>query len=399
MVEKTKKMKHIIIVLISIIAFSSNLFSQNNIERILVEIEKNNTTLSALQKVAEADKIGNRTGIYFDNPEVEFNYLWGNQSAIGNRTDFSIKQTFDFPTAYKYKSQIANTRNEQVELEYQKQRKALYLQTRLICNDLVFTNALKSELSKRFDHAQSIANSYKLKYDLGETNILEFNKAQLNLLNITKEVESIEIERAALLSELIGLNGGIFIEFSSSEFQSKEIPADFEQWYLVAEKNNPILSWLKQEIDIYQNQEKLNKAMSLPKIQAGYMSEKVIGEQFQGVTLGLSIPLWENKNRVKYSVAQTVALQSIVADNKLQYYNRLKTLHTKAVGLQKNATDYRLNLQNFDNSKLLKKALDKGEITLIDYILELSIYYGSVNKLLELEKDLSRTLAELYQYL
>ena len=101
-------MRHIIIALIGIIAFSSNLFSQNNIDKILIEIEKNNTTLSALQKSTEAEKIGNRTGINIQNPEVEFNYLWGNPSVIGNRTDFSVKQTFDFPTAYKYKNQISS---------------------------------------------------------------------------------------------------------------------------------------------------------------------------------------------------------------------------------------------------------------------------------------------------
>lgn len=392
-------MKHIIIAFFSIITFSSNLLSQNIIDKILIEIEKNNTTLSALQKSAEADKIGNRTGIYFENPEFEFNYLWGNTSAIGNRTDFSIKQTFDFPTAYKFKNQISNIRNKQVELEYQKQRKDLLLQTRLICYELVYTNALISELSKRLNHAQSIANSFKLKFDIGETNVLEYNKAQLNVLNVSKELKSIEIERHALLSEITRLNGGVFIEFSESVFQPQKIPDNFEQWYLIAEQNNPLLTWLKQEIIISQNQEKLNKAMSLPKIQAGYMSEKVIGEQFQGVTVGLSIPLWENKNGVKYSAAQTIALQSIVADNKLQFYNRLKTLHTKAVSLQKNTIDYRLSLQNFDNSELLKMALDKGEISLIDYILELSIYYESVNKLLEQEKDLYRTLAELNQYL
>lgn len=392
-------MKHLLLALISILAYSSNLFSQNNIERILTEIEKNNTTLSALQKSAEADKIGTRTGIYIQNPEVEFNYLWSNPSAIGTRTDFSIKQTFDFPTAYKYKNQISNTKNEQIELEYQKQRKDLLLQTRLVCYELVYTNALKSELSKRLNHAQSIANSYKLKFDVGEINILDYNKAQLNLLNVSQEFESIEIERVALLSELARFNGGIFIDFFESAFQPQEVPVDFEQWYLVAEQKNPMLSWLKQEMDISQNQEKLNKAMSLPKLQAGYMSEKVVGEQFQGITVGLSIPLWENKNKVKYSEAQTFALQSIVSDHKLQFYNQLKTLHTKAVGLQKNATDYRLSLQNFDNSELLKKALDAGEITLIDYMLELSIYYESVTKLIELEKELSQTVAELNQYL
>lgn len=218
-------------------------------------------------------------------------------------------------------------------------------------------------------------------------------------MNINKELESIEIERITLLSELTRLNGGNFIDFTDSQFQSPVIPAGFEQWYVSAEQNNPVLIWLKKEMEISKKQEKLSRAMSLPKLQTGFMSEKIIGEQFQGITVGLSIPLWENKNTVKFAKANTIALESIITDNKIQLNNYLKSLHTKAISLKQNADDYRLNLRLFDNSELLKKALDKGEISLIDYILELSIYYESVNKLLELERGLNKTLAELNQYM
>lgn len=392
-------MKKLLIILLCIISFNSDLFSQISIDSILTETEKNNTRLSALRKSVEADKIVNKTSILLQNPEIEFAYLWGKPDVIGNRTNLSITQAFDFPTAYRFKKQISDIKNQQTDLEYQKQLKALLLQTRYVCIDLVYTNALKSELSKRLIHAQSIANAYKSQFDIGETNILEYNKAQLNLLNTLKELESTEIERKVLLSELARLNGGIFIDFNDSVFQAHEIPGDFEQWYQIAEQNNPVLNWLNREIDKSRKEIKLNKAMSLPKLHAGYMSEKLVAEQFQGVTVGLSIPLWENKYTVKYAEAKTYATESMIIDNKLQFYNQLKALHTKAVGLQKSVSDYRLNLQSFNNSDLLKKALDKGEISLIDYILELSIYYESVNKLLESERELNKTLAELNQYM
>ncbi len=391
-------MKQTIIAIISTIVLIPNLYSQGNIENVLSEIEKNNTRLSALRKSAEAEKLRNKTGIYLQNPEFEFNYLWGNP-VIGNRTDVVITQSFDFPTAYKYKSQISDIRNEQVELEYQKQLRVVLLQARLVCIDLVYKNALKVELSKRLAHAQSIADSYKSKYEIGETNILEYNKAQLNLLNLSIELESIEIERTALLSELTALNGGTFIDFTDDVSQAQVIPADFEQWYVVAEQNNPVLNWLRQEIELSQKQEKFTKAMSLPKFQAGYMSERIVGEIFQGVTLGMSIPLWENKNSVKHAKANAVAFESIADDNKVQFYNQLKALHTKAISLQNSTNDYRKNLLLYDNSDLYKKALDKGEITMIEYILELSIYYKSLNKLLELEREQNKTLAELNQYM
>ena len=335
----------IIITIVSFIILSSNIFAQNTIDTVLAQVEKNNTRLLALRKTTEAEKIGNKTGIYLQNPELGFNYLWGSPAENGNRADLSIMQTFDFPTAYGYKKQISNIKNEQVELEYKKQQIALLLQTRNLCYDLVYINALRSELSKRLVHAQDIANSFKAKFEIGETNILEYNKSQLNLLNISTDLESIEIERIALLSELIRLNGGISIDFKNTEFIVQEIPLDFEEWYQLAEQNNPILNWLKQELEISKKQVKLNRAMGLPKLQAGYMSEGLFGVHFQGLTVGLSIPLWENKNMVKYAKANAVALESIESDNKVQFYNKLKTLHTKTIGLQKSVNDYRHNLQ------------------------------------------------------
>jgi len=391
-------MRNIIIALIISMVFGSPLLAQNTIDSVLVEIEKNNTTLSALQKRAEADKLGNKTGIYLTNPEIEFNYLWGND-AVGNRTDFSVKQRFDFPTAYGYKNQISDIKNEQVALEYQKQLKSLLFETRVICHDLIYYNALKLELSNRLNHAQSIASSYKAKLDAGESNILEYNKAQLNLLNLSKKMESLDIERKALLGELSRLNAGVPIEFTASEFQTTIVSTDFEQWYQQAEQSNPLLNWLKKEIEITEKQVSLSKALSLPKLQAGYMSESVVGQDFKGLTVGLSIPLWENKNTVKYAKANTTALESLAIDNKVQLYNQLKILHTKAIELQNSSSDYQLKLQSLNNSELLKKALDKGEISLIDYILELSIYYESVNNLLELKRDMNITIAELNRYM
>lgn len=389
---------HRISILSVIMVLGVNLFAQNNTDSVLAQIERNNTMLLALQKRAEADKLGNKTGNYLQNPEIEFSYLWGND-VTGNRTDFSATQAFDFPSAYSYKSQISELKNEQVELEYEKQRKELLLNARLICYHLVYTNAVKAELAKKLQHAQNIAAAYKSKLDVGETNILEYNKAQLNLLNLSKEMEVIIIEQEALQAELTRLNGGIPIIFSENEFQAAILPTDFEQWYLQAEQSNPLLNWLKKEVEITQNQISLNKALSMPKFQAGYLSESVVGQEFKGLTVGLSIPLWENKNTVKYSKANALALENTASDNKLQLYGHLKVLHRKAVSLQSNVNDYKTNLQQFNNSEFLKKAFDNGEISLITYMLELSFYYESVINLLKLERDLNNTIAELNQYL
>lgn len=390
-------MKKILFVTIYLFC-TSNLYSQGVTDSLVSQILKNNKTLEAYRQKADAEKIGNKTGIYLSNPEVEFNYLWGSPSVIGNRTDVSVRQSFDFPTAYRYRNQISDLRNEQAELNYQKQHKEILLQARLICVELTSNFARQKELSARLGNASKIADVYQAKFKNGEANVLEFNKAQLVLLNLTKEKETLDIEGKELASQLVLLNGGNAIDFTDSEFQPLSIPADFEQWYANAEGANPVLQWLKQEIEVLQKQEKLNQAQSLPKFQAGYMSEKVVGQQFQGVTVGVSIPLWENKNTVRYVQAQAAAAQSLQTDQKLQFYNNLKALYLRAVGLQKNLIDYRQKLQECNNSNLVLKALDKGEISLLEYLFELTVYYESVDQLIETERNLHRAWVELNQY-
>jgi outer membrane protein TolC len=388
-----------IIIVTGMITSCFSLFAQNSIDVVLFEVEKNNTTLSALRKQVDAQKLGNSTGIYLQNPEFEFNYLWGNPDDIGNRTDITVTQSFDFPSAYSYKKQITNARNEQIELEYQKQKKSILRQTRLICMDLIYNNALQAELVKRVNNAQMIADAYNAKFEKGETNIIENNKAQLNLLNIRNEAEVLEINRNTLLSELALMNGGSVIQFNDITYLSPEIPIDFEQWFLLAEQNNPLLNWLKQEVEIIQKQEKLNIAMSLPKMYTGYMSEKAVGQHFQGITLGFSIPLWENKNTVKYAKAQSAAMQGIAADKKLNFYHQLKIQHTRAISLRQTLNDYHKMLKGYDNTLLLEKSLTQGEISLTDYIFELSFYYNGIDNLLKAELEANKAIAELSQYL
>lgn len=378
--------------------FPLSVVSQRSIDLILLEIEKNNTTLAALKQQAEAESIGNKSGIFIPNPEVEFNYLWGTPGIIGTRTDFRVTQSVDFPTAYGIKNRISDLKNEQLLLEYRKEWYSIRLHARQHCYEVVYYNALIDELTKRVDHAWRISQSYQSKFDVGETNILEYNKAQLNLLNADKALEVAEIGRNAQLAELTRLNGGLAVEVTEKEFQPVVIPSGFDQWISQAESQNPMLAWITKEVEISRKQEVLSKAMALPKLQAGYMSESVVGEKYQGISLGVSIPLWENKNQVKYAQARWQAMESVAADHKLQFYNHLKALYDKAAALQKNVLGYRESLRQYANAGFLKTALDKGEISLINYITEFSFYYESINNLLSLERDLNMINAELNQF-
>lgn len=373
-------------------------FAQNDFERILQQVENNNTTLKAYRAETDAALTGNRTGLMPPNPEIEFNYLWGNPAGIGNRTDVAIIQSFDFPTVYVYRSQIAAIRNELAELLFLRYRNEMLHQVRMIIAELTYVNALVVEYSQRTEHAQQMADSYKRMLEVGETTILEVNKAGVTHLAMLNQLEQMKLEQEILLAELTLLNGGIQIDMKNNLFEMNSLEPDFESWYTLAEAENPVLGWLKQQSELSVKKVQLEKSLRMPKFHAGYMSEKVVGEQFQGVTAGVSIPLWENRMRVRESRALTdVALVKEV-DARFQFYSEMKKQHQKAVALQLSSEGFEARLQEYNNRSLLEKALNAGEMSLTEYLFELTAYYDAIDSLLKMKYEALRARYMLQRY-
>jgi outer membrane protein TolC len=182
---------------------------------------------------------------------------------------------------------------------------------------------------------------------------------------------------------------------TSSEYSETTLPGSFEEWYVRIEAASPVLQYASGQRDVSRQQVKLNEAMSLPKFSAGYTSEKVVGEWFQGVSVGVSIPLWENKNRVKQAKVQLKASEVALNDVKIRHYNNLQSLYRRASDLRQAASTYRSVLAACNSEPLLKKALNAGEISLLTYLQELEYYYDAVSNVLATEKDFELAMAEL----
>ena len=107
-------------IILSLLSLSAS--AQDSFAPVLSQIEQNSPTLQTLQKQMEAQKTAYRTGLTPQDPEVQFGYLWGNPSPIGNRKDVSISQEFDFPSVYARRSRLANKQGEAAEWQYRQER-------------------------------------------------------------------------------------------------------------------------------------------------------------------------------------------------------------------------------------------------------------------------------------
>ena len=136
------------------------------------------------------------------------------------------------------------------------------------------------------------------------------------------------------------------------------------------------------------------RASSLPKWSVGYMGEFVTGNTSQGVTIGLSIPLWENKNRVRQARQAATAVSQQADNARLQYRTHMRSLYNQAVQLQQTVTQYDAALSP-DGLALLTRAFEKGELPLLNYLLEQDYWTIAYDRRLQAQRDLALVVAEL----
>ena len=66
--------------------------------------------------------------------------------------------------------------------------------------------------------------------------------------------------------------------------------------------------------------------------------------------------------------------------------------------LWSNLEEYRRTLDNLNDHEILKKSLDSGQISSIEYFLEVAFYYQMIDQYLEIELEYQVVLARLYKY-
>ena len=306
-----------------------------------------------------------------------------------------MTQSFDFETLSGLKSKVADNKNQLVEWQYKVDRMNILLEAKQYALDVIYYNALLKELAVRKQHAEEIVAVQKKRLESGEGNRLEYNNVMLNLLSLKGEITKMTTERDAAMSQLFRLNGGEEVVLDDVEYENIVMPANYQAWYAEAELKNPVLSYVKQEIEVSKKQLSLNKSMGLPSFSAGYSGEFVGDERTQGITIGVSIPIFSNKNRVRQAKTAVMAAETKHEDAKQHYFSNLMIMYQRTLGLKEAAETYRFSLTDANNSTLLKTALDEGEISVLDYLVEIGLYYDAVNQALDAERSYQKAYAEL----
>ncbi|MBN2350801.1 MAG: TolC family protein [Bacteroidales bacterium] len=371
--------------------------AQYSLPAFLDSVKKNNPELRLARENLELLKAGYNTGLTPANPAVEYGYFPGNQSQIGIKEVFSVSQSFDFPSAYVHKRNIARQKGIRSEYDYKSFEQEVLWQSVQLWNEGVFYSKEKELIQQRKQDIEKLKTAVNKSLELGNATVVEKNRVELLQVDISNQLNSIEQELSDIRLAIIYMNGGNSSPVHFTDYVLTDgLPLDS----LLTEQNIllPEIKAQETEIQVSQMELKLSRSLWFPMFEVGYESETILNDRYGGIKIGVSIPLWEKTNTIKQAKINMLVKENSKQNYRLklesetiQQYNRVKTLES-------NLENLRQAVMNSGNKTQLDKALDAGHISIIEYIFELSAFYDMKFQFIETERNYFQQLAGLYRY-
>lgn len=385
-----------IISFLMLLLISTASFAQMGMNDALKQIEANNPTIKALQAQANNIKASLRTNSTPPNPNVE----GGRFPAVdgtGIKYAWGVSQSFEFPTVYSLRNQLAKTSDVLADASFNAARQDELLSAKVTIIELVHTMQVLRELQNRKTFAQKMLSIIEKKVDAGNATSLDINKAKLKLVEEVQNVKHYEAKVNLLSSKLEMLNGGNELPISEAIFldnpleQKDTILNRFKQ-------NDPRYTSLEQTVEVAMQNQKLVKHQGLPNLNVSYESEQTDAEHFRGFRAGISIPLWGNSGARRAATMNLSATQTQEQSQRLMLEMEFEENYLETLSLKSQLTDLQEAIKGFNNLHLLQKALEVGQVSTIEFFNEVTFLYAITDKVLALELDYAKSFAMLHKF-
>ena len=393
-------MKHSIFLSIIACAASLSVAAQGSISDVVASVEQNNARLKAARARVSSDSIALRASNNLEDPRVAFEYNFGSKN-VGDKWAIGVSQGFEWPSIYSERSRANNHRIDALSAAERAERADLILNTRLICLNLIYTNRRIDAQDLILKNVDELYSLYNKAFEHGEASIIDINKIKIERIATLQALNELKSQRNSLKEQLIGLNGNKPIEDVSldalRDYPAEELAA-FEAYRSLYATNNPQAEYFNYIDNSARSNMKVARMGWLPKLELGYQYTNELGDGFNGVTVGASIPLFSNKRKVAAAKAEAITNELNRTTYQSDVEALLKAEYAQAVALKSQIAQYGDVIADDSNFTMLRKALDGGQITLLNYLLELRYFLDAKNKYLDLEHSYHATIASLSRY-
>ncbi len=389
--------KLIVFVICGCLTYVSGFSQTKNLEELLNEIEQNNIELKGYQSFIESQQLEYKSANNLPDPQLSGYYLPYGDNTTDAYTEYQISQSFEFPTVYAARGKWNDLKSMEIQTAYAKKRQKVLLNAMEFLIELTFLQKQKTIETDRRSQSKQVFDQIQELFNKEQVGILDLNKAKIAWIQEQFVVEKIENDIQILLSKLNNLNGGKPLEGLSETITSTEIVSIENLWQ---EKlvNDPSLQELNANENASLQKVKLEKNKILPSVALGYNYQGVNGNNYSGFYGGLSIPLWNRKNKVKAAQANYEFQQSNTQVITTSIYTQFKETFNRYQLMLSKYNEYQSTMRNLESEKLLFKAYMLGEYSFMDYYVELQFYRNASDKMMQMEKELQLLQAQLLKH-
>lgn len=367
-----------------------------SIERVLKSIEQNNRELQAGEQNTRAEKLDVRNENNLEDPSVSYSRKFGEQDGVSPEIEFEVTQGIDFPTLYAQRRQYGKLQGRALDLQQAVLRRDILLRAKELCLDLIRLNQLKALYGQRLKNAEELNALFDERFEKGDVNILEVNKVKMELMNLRATVAENDAAYRTALQNLLAMNGNMSLEFDETVYPLVPELRSLEQVRDEVMGADYALKQAQAGSEAARKLVKVNRHGWLPKLEVGYGREGGSDAMLNGFVVGVSVPIFSNRGKVKAARARQAGAELAQEQVAQQVEADIQSLFNEATRLRASMQAYDTGLMDKTLSAL-KQAVEAGQLSVLDYYSEAETVYASQEKLVDLENRYQKVVAQLYK--
>ncbi len=335
--------------------------------------------------------------------------MYGQYNSFRNDLNITVSQSFSFPTVYANLSELAKANMESSKLKKDVVENELVYNVKQTWYQLLYLNRYQKLLQQQDSIFTRYLKAAELRFKTGEGNYLQKVTAETQLYEIRNRMTQNQADINIYLNTL-----GTLMH-STSKLVSIPIDSLATKRVLILSQDsaayihNPALVFMQQQISVQEKQKQVERSKLMPDVNLGYFNQSLRGYQdndngvqqyynsshrFQGIMLGLSIPLWARPqaSRIKaadFGLKKAESDYALMQRNYEGQYNQLIQEYLK----------FRSSLDYYEKNVLpqaelilsnAQKSYALGEISYIEYM-------TALNQVLNIRTDHLKILQQYNQ--
>lgn len=320
------------------------------------------------------------------DPTLEGDYMWMPEG-VDNRWNVAIGYEMEWPGVYKSRSELGKAMRSANAAEADAGVYEKYVEILKEIGTYLYAER-RIQMMRRIQLATDSLHSASVRATKGgQMSRLDLSKITLEQGRVNTLIANLEAEKSGSEGNLKTLNGGYDCAalLNSIDREWVMTPTHSLDEYLEEARTNPELKKVISELKVADRNISVAKAEGLPSISFGYHHDFEDAMHFNGATLGVSIPLFSNRGKVKAAKAAKAVAEYQVTVTTDKVESEITALYDE-VQLIDQALKVPMEVfATTDYNTLLLKAYRGGELSLTDYLQERSWFSEAHLDLLELQ--------------